>query len=213
MASEWRTYPGETSTASTAFKLYYEMGPGRSLRRLAKAQGRPEERTLAGWSSKDEWQRRATEGDSEELKRGTETRRATREAVMQQLFDSAIDAARIIIAIKRGRMPDGDVDPLLDRHGNPILDAEGNQICRPRIKASTRLQAAIRILESIGITPPKRVEMSGPDGMEVGVVTEMFDSLSDEALDKVMEILDADREEQDKDSNSRSAVPTAATNG
>ena len=63
----------------------------------------------------------------------------------------------------------------------------------PDVKISTRVQAAIRVLELAGITVPKRVELSGPDGREIQIQAQAeLRGLSDAQLVAIAAVVEGD---------------------
>lgn len=61
----WERQPGETTRAYEAFTLYRDMGADRALRKVVQALNK-NLTTIAEWSTKYEWVKRAAEWDAEQ---------------------------------------------------------------------------------------------------------------------------------------------------
>lgn len=182
----WAKRPGETRPCRAAFVCYLEQGPARSLRKTAELLKRDPvyKRILEKWSAKFEWVKRTDAYDESMIERGLRLRPLIREAALLKMADAAGEASDVILGVMRGDQGEGDTLPIMDRHGAVI----GN---RPAVAPSTRLQAAIRAHESIGLVPPKRVELTGKDGEALIRATETIAGVDDLTLSALRDTLEA----------------------
>lgn len=151
--------PGERPVSFTAFCEWLTASPRPSLSQFARTTGR-QLRTVMRWVDKWDWYARAEAWDRQLFDATMAAREEDRERARQVLIDSAPGAIAILLGIAEGRMAEGDQVPVLDRHGQEVGK-------RPAIPAATRAQAARAALELGGLTPPKRVELTGADGSEI----------------------------------------------
>lgn len=177
----WAKMPGETTKSREAFMVYLEMGPARSLRRVAEKMKRPTgyRRLLEQWSSRFDWVDRTCAFDEQALGDLERLLPAIRRDELRLMAERARQAGVEIWDIARGEFKRGAKYPVRDHHGNVI----GN---KPSIPPATRLKAATRIREELGIIPPKRVEMSGRDGEEIRVAAATAKGLDDETLNALV---------------------------
>lgn len=203
----------ETSKAKAAWEIYRDMGPDRSLAKVVEAMGskRGYIQQLKRWSARYDWPGRATRHDHEALREALGERVIVREQVVQSMVERAMRAAEILYTIAEGRVPDGDKEPVLDRHGEvmtmiltdehgePKLDEAGEPmrqpVTRPVVKPSTRMEAATRILGNVGIVPPKRMELSGPDQSVLRLGVEVVSKMSDRSLEALAILLEDDEDD------------------
>lgn len=141
----WDRRPNETSRAYDAFCAYIQLGPQRSLTKLCTALERPTHylSQLKGWSSLNDWVNRASAFDTRELTASLEARVEVRERARQYAVD------RVAGYLER-------IDALADDENTP---------------PSVVLSALRSLVEIAGVTAPKRVELSGPDGAEVRIAS------------------------------------------
>lgn len=174
----------ETRKSLEAYRLYEAMGPDRTLTQLARDMKRPPgyAHVLQRWSAGNDWQRRVSRHDHDELKEALGQRFVLRERALQRLVMAANKASDTIIGLASGRMPKGQTTPVFDRHGERVG-------VRPLVAPSTCLQAAIRIHESIGIVPPKRIEIVDTTGEALDEAAALAGSMDDETLRAVTELL------------------------
>jgi hypothetical protein len=170
MRELWKKRPKETPRAFGAFSDYLQMGPGRSLTECAERFGY-RVNSLNNWSSVHQWRDRAQAYDTAELERSIQGREQVRERARQNLIDDIEESTRTIRGVRKGRvpMPECGDDCTLERCmcgvWVPVLDRHGKVVGRkPQIAASTRQAAAVATLDRCGLTPPKRVELTGADG-------------------------------------------------
>lgn len=175
MPNAWDRLPAETNKAFGAFVDFLQLGPGRTLKALAGA----EDYSPTGvrkWSSQHNWTTRATAYDSAELERSIQGREQVRERARQALIDDTEQATATLAGVNRGRLPmpecseDCTDDVCVCGVWLPILDRHGVHIGRkPAIAPSTRSVAALATLDRCGLTPPKRVELTGADGEQLRI--------------------------------------------
>jgi hypothetical protein len=177
--------PKETPKAAAAFLVYQELGPGRTMAKAAAELGRKPgyRRQLEQWSRRFHWQARVAEYDHAELRRALGTRLVLRERALQRLVLAADEASETIIGIAKGQLALGQTTPVFDRHGEQVG-------VRAMIKPSTRLQAAIRIHESIGIVPPKRLEFIDITGEALDEAAELVRHLPNDQLTAIKLLLE-----------------------
>lgn len=180
----WEKQPRETARAYFHFSVYLELGPDRTLRKVLAEVKKPDRylSNLKQWSARWKWVTRAAAFDQHEIRERMKRRTMVRELAIQILVENAQGASHTIVGLMAGDVPTGSTEAVLDRHGDPALDADGEQIRRLLVAPSTRLEAAKRIHESIGIVPPKRVELSGPDGDAIRMAQEAAEGLDDDTL-------------------------------
>ena len=152
--------PGESATGYSAFIRWLDYPPPRpTLAAFSRELGRSAS-LISRWGRDWEWKDRADAMDRARLEAAMGKREEQRETVRQQLLDSAFEHVGILRDIANGIMDEGDQVPLLDRHGQVVGT-------RPAVPPATRAAAARAVLELAGITPPKRVELTGADGAEL----------------------------------------------
>jgi hypothetical protein len=189
MTTPWEKRSSETRKAWAAFATYLELGANRTLKACAEAGGYSPT-TVRKWSSAHDWDSRATAYDVAELQKSIEGREQVRERARQVMMDAAVDAAETLDSVRVGRLsmpecgPDCTEDKCVCGIWLPILDRHGRMVGRkPTIAASTRQAAALSILDRCGMTPPKRVELTGADGERLRMEARLaLGSLSDDQL-------------------------------
>lgn len=167
---------GETTgerVGEAYFERYWQLGPGRSLDKLAKVLAAEKTKTHQGMlrvlkacSSKGHWQERIRQRVAEE-------NQAVRERLQEQNirireeFATAFrtDVARYMDMVIRAGPPLGeDGKPLLGKDGKPL------GAMPVLITDTSDAIAAVKLLQSIAGDPlPDRQEVSGPNGAPVGV--------------------------------------------
>lgn len=174
----WARRPGESSKARDAFRVYLEMGPARSLRRVVvKMERKPSYlRRLEIWSSRYDWVERVAAFDEQALAEIEVLLPAIRRDELRLMAERVRQSGEEIWKIGTGVFDSGSKYPVRDHHGNVI----GH---KPVIPPATRLKALTRVREELGIIPPKRVEMTGRDGEEIRVAAATAKGLDDESLD------------------------------
>jgi len=147
----------ETPAAARALEVYLQLGPERTLPRLAESLGyRPASTSLLSrWSVKYGWPGLAIEHDRQSIRDSLGASAVHRDRARVDLAAAASEAVATALTILR----DTSTLPVFDRHGNPLKDSNDNPITRPVVAASTRLQAAQWILATIGVAPVKRLEL------------------------------------------------------
>ena len=123
-----------TPKARAAFELYRDLGPDRSLTKVAEMQGRRSSRQLETWSSRYNWQRLMAEHDHAEMREALGQREIVRERGTQLLVDWIPRAAAKLLQI----MTDERALPVLDRNGEQIEGPDGEPLFRPVVKASVQ---------------------------------------------------------------------------
>jgi hypothetical protein len=171
----------ETGSALVAWRTFLELGPGRSLAATVEAMGRkPSYRgLLARWSAANDWQGRAAAHDQQELRACLAGRSEIRERALQQLVDAAGRASQIVLEI----LDDVSCVPVLDRHGRQVGE-------RPRVAASTKLEAAKWIHGVLGIQPVRRLELEVKSPPTVSDVADrILDSVDSERIAQIRALL------------------------
>jgi len=161
----WDQLEGEKPRDYQRFLDYLSLGPARTVRRLIERYESEGKKAFsvslyAKLSMRYDWVERARAYDYTELSARLEDRTQARELARQVLVDSAAETAGILVALRDGQMDRGDTEPVLDRHG----DVTGE---RSVVPPATRLASAKEILSLAGLTPPKRIELTGKDGEEL----------------------------------------------
>lgn len=131
----WSKRPQETSKAWRAFQTYLHLGPDRSYVGVAEALERPYSyhSQVIRWRDKYGWEERVAAYDGEILERSIGDRSSALQKARQVLVDGAEKAARQLVDIAGGELP--------EKH------------------AATQVQACLHVLELAGITKPKRLEL------------------------------------------------------
>lgn len=202
----------ETLKARAAFELFLGLGRDRTLPQLAEAMGRAPGyvRHLQRWSAAHGWMARAAQHDHAQLSEAIGARAVARELVIQQLVDHGTRAAQTLIAVASGVIPTGDMIPMLDRHGAQVMVVEEQPdgttksvpAMRPAIPPSVQARNARHILAaSLGIVPPKRVELSGPDKSALRLATTVVAALPDEGLAALGDMIAAAKAKAEGDGN------------
>ena len=190
-AEPWRRMPDEGTKTYQRFVAYCEMGPTRSVAELWRQIGKkPSMSALRQQCYKWRWQDRARAYDQKKLEKQLGDRQLVRESARQMLMDRCADAADTLDQIRRGRMSPGDMEVVLDRHGEPAGE-------RPVISPAVRLKAAREILSLAGLSPAKRYEITGRDGGELALAARV--AVSDLSTDQLRSLLAAFGGETDKD--------------
>lgn len=107
----------ETPRAATAFAEYCELGPARSLRKLAEKRDKNGTKTgqifkqLGIWSSRYNWQERVKQYDAELIAERTAKKQADREAMEARHAEEAKEEQRIARA---------HIKAAMDKDGNAI---------------------------------------------------------------------------------------------
>ncbi len=198
----------ETPKARAAFAIYLGLGRDRTLAKTAQAMGK-HIRQIEVWSSAHGWVARAEQHDHAELTDAIAARAIARELVVQELVDHGREAARTWISVSSGRIPEGcDMVPLLDRQGHPVMreatDADGNTVqvpaMKPAIPPAVQATASRELLASaLGILPPKRVELSGPDKSAIQLSRKITRALPDEGIQLLREMIEATKAASEDD--------------
>ena len=140
----------ESPAAARALEVYLQMGPMRTLARVAEALDHPPGyvTTLNKWSARYGWQLLVADHDRQSIRESMGASAVHRDRARVDLAAAASEAVATALTILR----DTSTVPILDRHGEKIGE-------RPLVAASTRLQAAQWILATIGVAPVKRLEL------------------------------------------------------
>jgi hypothetical protein len=189
MDNPWEKRPTETKYAFGAFACYLELGSKRTLRACAEAGGYSAT-GVRKWSARHDWDNRATAYDIAMLQRSIEGREQVRERARQVMMDDAEEAARTLGAVMRRtlKLPECDErcteevchcglrTPIFDRHGEHVGD-------RATVTPAEARAAALAVLDRCGMTPPKRVELTGADGERLRLEAQLaLGSLSNDRL-------------------------------
>ena len=166
----WDKLPRETHRAYAGFLAFLEEGKTRQIKKTAQIHG-GNPKTFEGWALKFRWKDRAEQYDRYIFEKSVENRVESREKARQRCIDHIDEIVDRLLEILRGDCLGGD----RDTYGNPI------------VKPSTRLQAGIHLLGISGVTIPKRMEVSGPDGTEIQLTARRAVSLLSDAKLKVLD--------------------------
>ena len=184
---EWDRQPGESSKAYSHFCLYRDMGPHRSLRKMAKEdECRAQVGQLERWSSKWQWVERSQRYDDhlqlqdrmrqEKERKEMVSRHAKIAVLSQNLVVKGIE--KLVSEVEQGKrdLSASDASRLLDvavkierlSRGEPTEISElGGSDERPiRVNIEDRARQAVE--SALGITdrgPTERVET--PEGADV----------------------------------------------
>ncbi len=171
----------ETPFGYNAFGEYLALGPARSLRALTRILGKKSGyvRQLERWSSDHDWQNRAADYDQERISKALALQPLITQDAIARLAKHAAKASQVIVDIIDGDLGDDcEMIEIFGKHKEVIG-------YRPAVGPSARLQAAIRLHETIGIIPPKRVEHSGPDGEAIALANAYAQNLDPVLLDEI----------------------------
>ena len=164
--------PDESPQAFEAFKLYMEMGPGRTVRetcrRLAKSWP-----VISGWSARHHWLERAREFDNglEKIIRAAEEEKLIQSAGkwatrMQETRECAYQIAIRLVEKAEAMLK----FPLAEK-----VSKDGKTVIRPGrwtfADAARMLEVANRLKQLATGLPTERQELTGPDGQLLGAVT------------------------------------------
>jgi hypothetical protein len=95
----WERQENEKDQAWAAFVAYRDMGPGRSIAKVAQVIGREKSKSLLeGWSSRHGWVRRAAAFDQHQEATAAADARATTRAARAAVLDQQAVAARVMLA-------------------------------------------------------------------------------------------------------------------
>jgi hypothetical protein len=165
----WYRRPQEPARPYRLFKIFLELGEGRTLGAVVETDGEQAEdvgrraisrRTVERYSSRWHWIERSHAYDADGLMEEIKGRVRIRERTKQTFYGHAADAAAVVLGLMRGEMPMGDKETILDRHQKIIGE-------RAMVSASVRLQAAQHVLGMAGLILPKRIELDQADGDEL----------------------------------------------
>lgn len=197
----WHQLPGETAKAYAAFGIYLHMGKDRSLAKACEkvyGPGRANVAQLGRWSSKNSWVDRAEAYDSDHLLERMNRRTEDREKTRQLAYDHAPRLLQIVLDISDGKLPQGDVEIVCDRKGNPqttvIKGAYDVPVevamTKPLVSPRVRLAAAQFALGVAGILEAKRIEVTGQEGDDIRLAVRGWVSrLDPEIKARLVEIL------------------------
>jgi hypothetical protein len=174
-----------TPPALAAYKVYRDLGTGRTLRVAAELLGKSKS-LLDKWSRKYGWQKRCSEHDYQQLRGKLGEREVAIETTRQTIIDILPEAAGVLVDVMR----DDRTVPVLDRHGKQQLDAEGRVMSRPLVKPSTRVVCAKTLLGIGGLVEVKRTEHIDRSAEQLDQAAQVIDSLGVEELEVVMKMLD-----------------------
>lgn len=182
--------PKMTTKAARAWKVYRDLGPQRTLKEAAELLGysRRSNSTLAKWSAKYGWPRLAAEHDHATLRESLGRREIVREQTLQSMVDRMQETSDLLWGI----ITDAERLPVLDRHGEPLKDKDGNPITKPTVKASTRLEAMKTLLGITGLVPVKRLEHVDKTAEGLDAAANVIRTLTPAQLEQLSGILDSD---------------------
>jgi hypothetical protein len=171
-----------TAKARAAFEIYRDMGRDRTLAKTAEQMGYRSQSHIRGWSTKYDWTKLVAEHDHASLKEHLGQRTVVREHALQRMIDNMDAAAGVLLEI----MLDRSKLPILDRHGKPELDADGNRMFKYQVKPSTRAQCAEKVLGIGGLAPVKRTEIVDTTSENLDEAAAVLESMHPDDLDAFM---------------------------
>ena len=176
-ACPWQRRKGESRKAYAAFLAYRDLGPDRSLSRVAEALGK-QLSLMKRWSAKHEWVWRAEAWDQARRVEADETSRRAREAAYERRLASAEQLERVAMAGLRSLM-------VRDPHtGEARFD--------PRLKPGD-IASLIRVAAQILPTPVPAASASGEEAPP-----EALTRLRDEDIRLLLSLLeDGGKEKED----------------
>lgn len=176
-AKPWQQLPEETAKAYAAFTAYLGLGIDRSLAKVRESCGEVSVslRRLEQLSAQHDWVRRAKAYDSDHLLERMNHRTEDRETTRQLAYDHAPHLLQTVLDISNGKMPEGDVEIICDRRGDPRMTTIKGAydvpievaMTKPMISPRVRLAACQFALGVAGILEAKRLEVTGHDGDDV----------------------------------------------
>ena len=210
MSVTWEKRDTETPYAFGAFCSYLDLGSKRTLRECSE-KGGYSVYGVRKWSARHDWDSRATAYDIADLRKSIDGREQVRERARQVMMNDVEEAATTLGEVMRGKLtppechcediqedPD-DPDSETRAHcscgaSQPVMDRHGSMIgYKPTVAASTRQAAAQAILDRSGMTPPKRVELTGKDGEQLRLDARLaMGKLGDEQLGTILDVFGPD---------------------
>jgi hypothetical protein len=142
----------------------------------------------ARWSREHEWVRRAGEHDHAALKEALGRRELVRETATQKVVDYLDTAVDVLYSI----MTDKRQLPIFDRQGEQVKDVNGEPMFKPLVRASTRAQAAEKILGIGGLVAVKRTELVDRTAESLDAAAAVLRTLSPKQVEQLMGILSED---------------------
>lgn len=113
----WERQKGETSRAYEAFCVYRDMGPGRSQVKVGQKLSK-NTATIAGWSTKYEWVKRAAAWDAEQDRIARQAQTDEIKRMRKRHADLAnamlVKAAKALQRIPEDEIKAGDVSRMVD---------------------------------------------------------------------------------------------------
>lgn len=113
----WERQKGETSRAYEAYTVYRDMGPNRSQAKVSKELGK-NSRTIADWSAKYEWVKRAAAWDAEQdriaRQQNTEEIKKMRKRHTDLASAMLVKAARALQRIPEDEIKAADVSRMVE---------------------------------------------------------------------------------------------------
>lgn len=101
----WDRLPNETTKAYGAFCDYIELGPERSITKLAQSRNKPGTRSWLGhWSSKYKWAKRVKAFDKDQQESHIETHKQTLEGARKMIADRVEDLTSAMLSIATGKI-------------------------------------------------------------------------------------------------------------
>lgn len=170
-----------TPKARAAYELYRDLGPKRTLQRVANLQGRPRRRgvsVLKGWSAKYGWQKLTADHDHAKLRKALGGRENMRERTTQLLVEAQDEMVELLLAVAR----DTRTLPVMDRQGIQVVDANGEPVYKPLVRTSTRVETIKWILGVVGHVPVKRMEVIDHSAEKLAEAATAVGKLSDTKL-------------------------------
>jgi hypothetical protein len=171
-----------TAKAWAAFEIYRDLGRGRTLAETAERMGYRSQSHVRAWSAKYDWTKLVAEHDHSGLKEHLGQRVVVREHALQKLIDGMDAASDVLLEI----MLDRSKLPILDRHGKPELDADGNKMYKYQVKPSTRALCAEKVLGIGGLAPVKRTEIVDTTGENLDEAAAVLESMHPDDLKAFM---------------------------
>lgn len=172
---------GMTDKAESAFEIYRDMGPTRTLKGAAELMGKHVGQ-LNRWSARYQWARLCEEHDHGDLKEKLSQRETVRETALQTILD------RMQIAIDKvfDVLTDDSKLPVLDRQGEHLTGPDGEPLYRPVVKPSTQLMAAQLVLGIGGLVAVKRTETINRTGEDLDRAAGIMSTMTPEQLKRLV---------------------------
>ncbi len=167
--------PPESAVAHQAYLTYRDMGPSRSLRKLAQRLGKCES-LLKRWSARHSWRERVMEWDRQHQEEANHQARCAVEAAYERRLAHAEQLERVAMAGLRSLM---------------VRDAETGEVRFDRRLKPTEIAALIRV--ACRLLPTSVPE--APSGAEEDAAPEELARLTSEDVEMLLSLLENQAED------------------